>query len=253
MYLNLISDFTAFLSGRNHTLEEILNHLVRVVLVPLEVEALSLKQLNANNEVETIAQSGMPLEISQQYVTRYNLSEKYPTTDTLRYRRTTWINTLPDWGDDYPLLKNVPHTTGAKSYIVFPIERAGTPVASLGLYSRMVIHPDAEIEAFLKAIGSVFSMHMYRASNKIKSELQTVEDLNHSSSSNVLIALTDRQLIILRLMSEENTNLQISELLGYSESTIKQESIKIYSKLGCDSRFEAVQIFQQQSTKSTES
>ena len=64
--------------------------------------------------------------------------------------------------------------------------------------------------------------------------------------------LTERQQVILRLISEDRTNLVIGELLGYSESTIRQETIKIFAKLGCTGRHEAALIYKEQVTKSRE-
>jgi DNA-binding NarL/FixJ family response regulator len=58
--------------------------------------------------------------------------------------------------------------------------------------------------------------------------------------------LTERQLVILQLISEDRTNTSISELLGYSESTIRQETIKIFAKLQCSGRHEAAQIYREQ-------
>jgi DNA-binding CsgD family transcriptional regulator len=52
-------------------------------------------------------------------------------------------------------------------------------------------------------------------------------------------------LLILKLISENRTNILISELLGYSESTIRQETIKIYAKLGCNGREEASRIYKE--------
>lgn len=252
MYLNLLSEFTVFLASKDHTLNEILDHLVRTVLVPLKAEAVVLTQLNEENEVENVARSGIPLEITRRYAGVISLFDKYPTTDTLRFRRTTWINTLPDWGDDYPLLKDLPFTTGAKSFIVFPIEKSGTPVASLGLFSSAKISPDAEIEAFLKAVGGLFSMYMYRTKNKLLNELQGGETLNLSRLESASKELTERQQIILRLISEDRTNLAISELLGYSESTVRQETMKIFAKLQCDGRSEAAKIYKEMMAKSKE-
>ena len=45
------------------------------------------------------------------------------------------------------------------------------------------------------------------------------------------------------MISEGRTNLAIGEMLKYSESTIRQETIKIFSKLGCDGRVEAGQLY----------
>jgi hypothetical protein len=58
-------------------------------------------------------------------------------------------------------------------------------------------------------------------------------------------ALTERQKLILRMISEGRTNLNIGELLGYSESTIRQETIKIYSVLNCHGREEASKIYKE--------
>jgi DNA-binding NarL/FixJ family response regulator len=57
------------------------------------------------------------------------------------------------------------------------------------------------------------------------------------------LPLSQRQDLILRMISEGRTNLAIGEILQYSESTIRQETIRIFSKLGCDGRVEAADIY----------
>ena len=245
MYLDIVSKFTAFLSTNERTLEEILSHLVLVVLAPLNAEAISIRQLNSGNQVVRIGTWGMPLEMVQPQHGIYNLNEKYPSTDTLRHRTTTYISTLPDWGDDYPLLKEFPYTSGAKSFICIPIEKTDTPVAALGVFSRDVIQPNAEIEAFLRAVGSVFSMYMFRQDSKTHELLRIRGKHTPAVVGSAVSELTERQQIILRLISEDRTNLAISELLGYSESTIRQETIKIFAKLGCTGRHEAALIYRE--------
>jgi DNA-binding CsgD family transcriptional regulator len=47
------------------------------------------------------------------------------------------------------------------------------------------------------------------------------------------------------MMSEGRTNLVISELLGYSESTVRQETIKIFAILVCHGREEASKIYRE--------
>jgi DNA-binding NarL/FixJ family response regulator len=68
----------------------------------------------------------------------------------------------------------------------------------------------------------------------------------NNTATNVI---SDRQLLILRMMSEGRTNIAISELLGYSESTIRQETIKIFAKLECSGREEASTIFREKLEK----
>lgn len=50
--------------------------------------------------------------------------------------------------------------------------------------------------------------------------------------------LTPRQTEILEFIEERKTNVEIAELLGYSESLIKQESMIVYAKLGINGRQE---------------
>jgi DNA-binding NarL/FixJ family response regulator len=44
-------------------------------------------------------------------------------------------------------------------------------------------------------------------------------------------------------MADGKTNATISNTLGYSESTVRQETIKIFFKLGCKDREEAANYF----------
>jgi DNA-binding CsgD family transcriptional regulator len=245
-YLDSVSEFITFLTGNGLGHEEILSHIVLVVLSDLNAEAITLDFLNDKNQVENMGRWGMPFEMIKDYVNIYNFTDRYPSTDTLRYRTFTYVNTLPDWSDDYPLLKNLPYTTGAKSFIAFPIEKAGTPVAAIGIFSRDVIHPNSEIESFLKTVGNVFSMYMFsqESASLENSRVESVEaNRNKYPEGDSKHRLTERQLVILRLISEEHTNIAISNLLGYSESTIRQETMKIFSKLKCEGRKEAAQMY----------
>ena len=63
------------------------------------------------------------------------------------------------------------------------------------------------------------------------------------------LELTPRQQLILQMISEGRTNIGIGEMLKYSESTIRQETIKIFSKLGCHGRDQASTIYKDQLSK----
>ena len=250
MYLEDISGFVTFLTNKDHTLQEILNHLNRVVFKSLDVSAVSLSQLNENNELVVSARSG----VSKEYVTHmpsvYSLDDRYPNVDAIRTLSTIWINTLPDWGDEYLLMKNYPLGEQSRTYLAIPIYVTGTPVAVLTLFSNIKLAPNVETEAFLKAVGHILSMYVYR--NVLSSPEEEVSNNGSDKNSAATIGsdLTDRQLVILRLISEDRTNLSISQFLGYSESTIRQEIMKIFAKLGCSHRSEAAKLYRSYSSKS---
>lgn len=249
-YLNSVSKFITFLSMPNLTFDQILSHMVLVVFAPLDAEAISLRELKSGNKVERIATWGMPVDMALTQHETYDLNEKYPSTETLRYRRTTWINTLPDFGDEYPLLKAYPYTTGAKSFICFPIEKSDTPVVALGVFCRKVIHPNAELESFLRAVGSVLSLYMSQPEPVLDKSRKALIENQYAHSK--IKGLTERQLVILRLISESRTNVVISELIGYSESTIRQETVRIFSILECKDRYEAARIYYKEIAKSSD-
>ena len=54
------------------------------------------------------------------------------------------------------------------------------------------------------------------------------------------VSLTPRQKEVLRLLAMDLTYSQIAPRLGFSESTVKQEAMKIFRKLGVANRIEAV-------------
>jgi DNA-binding CsgD family transcriptional regulator len=171
--------------------------------------------------------------------------EKYPITDAMRNRKTIWINTLPDWGDEYPLLKPYQFLGTEKSFICMAIEKCGTPVAVVGIFASPMIEVDGETDAFLGTIANLLSLYLF-------SEEELPANRNGSQGKSKTLkrsqaneALSERQLLILKLISENRTNILISELLGYSESTIRQETIKIYAKLGCNGREEASRIYKE--------
>jgi DNA-binding NarL/FixJ family response regulator len=76
-----------------------------------------------------------------------------------------------------------------------------------------------------------------------------VRNISHAHTDDVPFFNPSRGLI-LRMIREGRTNLAIGEMLKHSESTIRQETIKIFSKLGCDGRVEASHIYKIQESKS---
>lgn len=245
MFIKRVSEFISFLSLREHELEEVLSHLVHRVLVDLGTTSVFVSSLNPKNEVEMVGQFGINPEIWKEYPQGTSIFDKYPITDALRNRKTIWINTLPDWGEEYPLLKPYTFPGKERTFICFAIEKCGTPVAVMGFFAMPTIELDAEIDAFVGTIANLLSLYLYRHVDSL-SNLKVVNSKPTILKNNVHDEkLTERQMLILRMISENRTNILISELLGYSESTIRQETIKIYAKLGCNGREEAARIYRE--------
>ena len=245
MYVERISEFVCFLSLRSHTLETVLSHLVHRVLVDIQATSIFVSSLSDHNDVEMLGQFGIDPDMWQVYPQGTSVFDKYPITDAMRTRKTVWINTLPEWGAEYPLLEPYKFPGKEKTFICLAIEKCATPVAVVGIFASPVIEVDGEIDAFLGTIANILSLYLY-SEEKSPTNINALSDksiaLRKSPANQIL---TERQMLILKLISENRTNIVISERLGYSESTIRQETIKIYAKLGCNGREEASEIYRE--------
>ncbi len=116
----------------------------------------------------------------------------------------------------------------------------------LGIYEVPFSDKSQDLEYF-EAIGSVVGNAIIKylmASKKGSSNGRGLSiPFNLESDANNDGVLSERQELILKLMSEGRTNHDIADVLGYSESLIRQETIRIYAILGCSGRAEAAKIF----------
>jgi len=243
MYLKWTSEFIKFIADQDHGIEEVLAHLVLRVLAPIGATSAFVSQLDNQNSIVMIGRFGIPLEISNSYQDRFSLNDNLPITDAIRLRKLVAINSLPNWPEEYSEILSQPYASDESALIAFPIERCGTPVGVVAVFlnSKIVITP--EIEIFIGSIANLLALYLFSKVGQISEPKFLLRDANFTQNSEQGTELTQRQLLILRMMSEGRTNISISEILKYSESTIRQETIRIFSKLGCDGREDATKIY----------
>ena len=250
MLLKQVADFIEYISARDRTLDEILAHVVLRVLTPLDASSCVISELNSEGRVIHLAKFGISQEEYVEYLEGINIRDIHPTTVSIREKKIVLINTLPEVPREFGLLKSIPHPSGSKSMITVPVENAGSPVAGLMFFSDNVIEMSEEIEAFLEAIAKIIALYMYRDAKNTKRQVLQSNSRESEVSVTARGEITDRQKLILQMMSEGRTNASISELLGYSESTIRQDTIKIFAFLGCSGRKEAAAIYRERYEKS---
>ena len=116
-----------------------------------------------------------------------------------------------------------------------PLLRGSEPVGLLCLTlvngtNMRTISPDG-----LSALSRVIGIWL----ESLNLGLSAVGGESRNSKNPSPESLTDRQLIVLRLMAEGKTNAQIAQELILSESTIRQETVRIYRALGVSARADA--------------
>ena len=202
----------------------------------LDITSVYMVELNANGMVRTTATFGAYGEFEQN-VKEFSIGSKVPVTDTLRLNRMVWINSLPDWSKDYPLMNEVIIDNEVCTHISFPIRRYGAPVGAIGIFSTTVLYPDPELETLLLTVGNLIAYYLYS-----KARGKTLKPVLHNIKG-LLTPLTDRQKQVLNLMSEGKTNAAIANILGYSESTVRQETVRVFLALGVGTRSAAMKMY----------
>jgi DNA-binding NarL/FixJ family response regulator len=160
---------------------------------------------------------------------------KTPVNDCLRENRIVWINTLPNYSQDYELLNSLPVDNKLKTLVAFPLRGSSHLLGAISILSSKKIELDTEIELLIKSLCHMTALRMEITSNSKPKSKESTNGGSPINNSN-LSQLTPRQKKILEMLIEKKTNKEIADELIYSVSTIKQETISIYEKLGLRGR-----------------
>lgn len=243
MYLELVEDFSEYIGENGHDLDDTLKYLTLFTFAPLGCVGTFLSTINLDGTAELIGKFGLRKDIFESYPNEISLSGSNPIAEAVKSRSLIWLHEVPEWEGELSEPSQDVELHDVNCFLCWPIERNHSPIATLSIFCTQDAEQDREVNAFLKAINSIFSV-FFNKFNQHDREIH--KDRQVINSARLMFEgrkLTDRQSQILQLMSEGKTNLAISQILGFSESTIRQESIRIYEKLRCDGRKEAALIF----------
>jgi DNA-binding CsgD family transcriptional regulator/putative methionine-R-sulfoxide reductase with GAF domain len=139
-----------------------------------------------------------------------------------------------------------------KSLIVIPLFTSFQAVGSLDVIFSQEQTDAAPAVEFLSWFGHALTLYATNLTNTTRNNNHNNETRTRTNpppktherereSHHVPLELSARQLNILQLMSQGFTNRRIAMRLGFSESTIRQESMNIYAFLKVSTRKEAVE------------
>jgi hypothetical protein len=182
--------------------------------------------------------SALPSELE-----KTSILDRLPMAEAIKNRKPVWVNTLPDWGVYAPTLSRFPIPDKASTLIALPILRNGLPLGSIGLFCRKSVTPSKELEDFLELTTAILAQAIEgnQKRSMIANQAHFGEHIFHTEKWDS--SLTERQMIVLDLVSNGFTNHAIADQLGYSVSTVRHETIKIFAALQRSSRREAGDIY----------
>jgi DNA-binding CsgD family transcriptional regulator len=186
---------------------------------------------------------------------RVSMWDELPAPVAIREQRTITLTNKSDVAAHFPNILDPNLRIGG--LIVAPISAAGRTIGACAVINSDGFHsPESSKEQLLEvclALG-LYLPNYQRAMNLLNTgPIQPIQappnghpntsPPNPGSSRNMLVPnhLTERQLTVLQYLAQRLTNRHIAMLMGFSESTIRQETMAIYAHLSVHGRHEAVE------------
>ena len=133
---------------------------------------------------------------------------------------------------------------GSSGLIVTPLTRLGIPLMVVVLSFRDELPSNPASGPFVAAVKSLLELHVGQSDSSRTDGPFTalVDGPGGGTPRRSDVTLSPRQLQVLHLLAQEKTNRSIALDLGYSESTIRQETLRLYRALNVNSRSDAVSV-----------
>lgn len=230
-----IGEFVAFVQRENPRLDEMCQFAVIRTFNFMESFAMFGATLGSDGLIRPAGQFGFSSEIMKSWESS-NIDEDIPTADALKTNNIVWVSDKNSWNRDYPHLAKYETDFTANVFVAWPISIRGAYMSVLGLCARKVVSPTPELISFFETIGGLIALQLSNG-NSIAT---TPEEDMIATQYNLF---TRRQRDVIRLVADGLTNGQIASELGFSESTIRQETMRIYEILGASGRAEAIRMY----------
>jgi DNA-binding CsgD family transcriptional regulator len=232
MFLKRATELANFLTGISRSAEEIAKFLVLKSFADFSPTALYIAQITDDGYVSPVAGFGFE-KLTIASWGRFPLSMHIPITDAVRTDRCIVIDNIDDFFGNYPILNEIENiSTDWEAVLAWPMLPFGVGFALLEKIPSL----DDEFENYLRLTGAVIALHLLRVK-----EGHQIPEFQRSLEKKVApTTMSNRQKVILEMLSKGATNSEIAREIGYSESLVRQETIEIYQILGVNGRKELI-------------
>lgn len=230
-----VGELIAYIQREDPSLEEMCQFAVIRTFGFLDAIAMFEAVLEPDGTIRPVGQFGFSAEVMKSW-TSSNINEDIPTADALKTNNIVWIADKKAWETEYPHLAEYEMDYTTNTFVAWPVTVRGAHMSVLGLCLRGVEAPTPGLISFFETVGGIFALQQSKNSRVTTTSVEDelVAKLN---------LFTRRQRDVIRLVADGLTNTQIAGELGFSESTIRQETMRIYELLGATGRADAVRMY----------
>ena len=165
----------------------------------------------------------------------FPLDTKSPVGAALITGKIQWMESSQQLFDEFPESIYFPDAHSIGSLIAIPISHLGRTTSCLVLEGNPRRY-DRLTAMYLQLVVAILSLKL--GCNEAPSgQIQASKELLRG------LPLTSRELIVQEMMHDNHSNKEISESIGYSESTIRQDAVSMFAKLNVTNRKAAGKIF----------
>jgi DNA-binding CsgD family transcriptional regulator len=219
------------------SLDRLAQFLVLDAFCEQEPRSAVISSFDHDGHVHLAGSFGLSREAIQGF---QNLSfwDHAPAVDVIRRGKPVFLLDGNAVATEYPWLEK--YETLLHPTIAWPLSHGEERLGALQVHFNSSFN-EMDMVPLLTSLTPVIALYMGLSVNGHDSPngSHTYEEPqvanNHES-------LTERQLIILRMMAQGMTNPQIAGRIGFSDSTVRQETMAIYRHLGASGRREAARI-----------
>ena len=224
LHNDLLALFVNFLKNPSITYSEICSFLVNNIFVTHKSNASLISHVSKSGLIEIKGSFGVSVDKLASW-SSVHPNTNHPLAKTLNENNPTFIKTLPKWPEEYSHALNLNIDENFKSFLCLPIAKHNSLFGTLSLFSTKILKLSKQDLEFYSLIASMVVLRF-----------QPQDDSNSSTPSHYKSNLNEREIATFDLIKIGKTNDEIAKVLGYSASTIRQDTIKIYKKLSIDGR-----------------
>ena len=243
--------------------DHIAQHLVLNLMPDHRARAAVISLFGHDGLLHAVGSFGVPQTLLDSFAT-LSLWDTSPMSDAVRAGEPLIITSREQLTDRYPWLDA--EMTTSDSIVVWPLSLPGERVGAVQMFMSGAPSVDM-LHAELNGVSAVVALYlsmlfgdMVRASHALSAPAGDRGDgpplgilplaeraggwsvAQPEAPQQERPDLTERQMRILELLAKGMTNPQISRQVGYSESTVRQETMAIYRYFGVSGRHEAVRM-----------